>query len=129
VDVIKLSFVQFITTGTLSCIFMFILENPQWIDIKKGAVPILYTAIIEVAVAYTLQIIGQKYTPPVIATVIMSLQAVFSGISGAIILGEKMSSREIIGCVCILAAVVIAQVPDRNKELEKSTDSSLPPTQ
>jgi drug/metabolite transporter (DMT)-like permease len=120
VDVIKLSFLQFITTGILSCIFMLLLENPQWIDIKNGAVPILYTAIIEVAVAYTLQIIGQKYTPPVIATVIMSLQAVFSGISGAIILGETMSTREVTGCICMLVAVIIAQIPDRDRKLKKS---------
>ena len=118
VDGIKLSFVQFMTTGILSCVFMFLFENPQWNDIKNGAVPILYTAIIEVAVAYTLQIIGQRYTPPVIAAVILSLEAVFSVISGAVILGEKMSLREIIGCVSMIAAVVIAQLPDCNSELE-----------
>ena len=120
VDGIKLSFIQFMTTGILSCIFMFLFENPQWSDIKNGTVPILYTSIIEVAVAYTLQIIGQRYTPPTIAAVILSLEAVFSVISGAVILGEKMSFREIIGCVCMMAAVAIAQLPlpDRNIELE-----------
>jgi drug/metabolite transporter (DMT)-like permease len=119
VDGIKLSFIQFITTGILSCIFMFLFENLQWSDIKNGAIPILYTAIIEVAVAYTLQIVGQKYTPPVIAAVILSLEAVFSVISGAVMLGEKMSLREVMGCVCMLAAVVISQVPDHSEESEK----------
>lgn len=117
VDGIKLSFVQFMTTGILSLVFMFLFENPQWNDIKNGAVPILYTAIIEVAVAYTLQIIGQKHTPPVIAAVILSLESVFSVISGVIILGEIMSFREIIGCVFMLLAMVIAQVPDCNAKL------------
>lgn len=118
VDGIKLSFIQFMTTGILSCIFMFIFENPQWSDIKNGAVPILYTAIIEVAVAYTLQIIGQRYTPPTIAAVILSLESVFSVISGAVILGEKLSLREVIGCVFMLAAIMITQLPKRNAELE-----------
>ena len=118
VDVIKLSFVQFMTTGILSCIFMVLFENPQLSDIKNGIIPILYTAIIEVAVAYTLQIIGQKYTSPVIAAVILGLESVFSVISGAVMLGESMSFREIIGCVCMLVAIVIAQIPDRNVALE-----------
>ena len=118
VDVIKLSFVQFMMTGILSCIFMFLFETPQLSDIKNGIIPILYTAIIEVAVAYTLQIIGQKYTPPAIAAVILSLESVFSVISGAVILGESMSFREIIGCICMLVAIVIAQIPDRNAALE-----------
>ena len=118
VDVIKLSFVQFIMTGILSCIFMLLFENPQLSDIKNGIIPILYTSIIEVAVAYTLQIIGQKYTPPVIAAVILGLESVFSVISGAVILGESMSFREIIGCICMLVAIVIAQIPDRNAALE-----------
>jgi drug/metabolite transporter (DMT)-like permease len=122
VDGIKLSFIQFITTGILSCIFMLFFENPQWNHIKNGSVPILYTAIIEVAMAYTLQIIGQRYTPPVIAAVILSLESVFSVISGVIILGEKMSLREIIGCVFMLIAVVIAQVPDRNEELRSNKE-------
>lgn len=118
-DVIKLSFIQFMTTGILSCIFMFLFENPQWTDIKNCAVPILYTAIIEVAVAYTLQIVGQKYTPPVIAAVILSLESVFSVISGTIILGERISFRETMGCLCMLIAVVISQLPDRNTKSEK----------
>ncbi len=125
VDGIKFSFVQFMTTGILSCIFMFLFENPQWNDIKNGAVPIMYTAIIEVAVAYTLQIIGQRYTPPVIAAVILSLESVFSVISGVIILNEKMSIREIIGCIFMLIAVVIAQVPDLNAELINEHESNL----
>lgn len=118
VDVIKLSFVQFVTTGILSFVFMVVFEKPQWNDIRNGVIPILYTAIIEVAVAYTLQIIGQRDTPPAIAAIILSLEAVFSVISGAVILGETMSLREIIGCLCMLAAVIISQLSDSNAELE-----------
>lgn len=125
VDGIKFSFVQFMTTGILSCAFMFLFENPQWNDIKNGIVPILYTAIIEVAVAYTLQIIGQKHTPPVIASVILSLESVFSVISGVIILNEIMSFREILGCVFMLIAVVIAKAPDGDKKLINKYESGV----
>lgn len=115
VDVIKLSFVQFITTGILSFIFMYLFEDPQWSNIINAAVPILYTAIIEVAIAYTLQVIGQRHTPPVTAAVILSLEAIFSAISGVVILGEIMTFREVIGCVCMLVAVVVSQLPKRVK--------------
>ena len=116
VDVIKLSFVQFMTTGILSCVFMFVFENPQWNDIVSGAVPILYTAIIEVAVAYTLQIIGQRDTRPDIASVILSLESVFAVISGVLILGEIITFREFFGCVFMLAAIIVTQLPKPNKQ-------------
>ena len=115
VDVIKLSFIQFMTTGILSCVFMFVFENPHWSEILSGVVPILYTAIIEVAVAYTLQMIGQKYTQPDVASVILSLESVFAVISGVIILGEKLSFREFLGCVFMMAAIIITQLPKRDK--------------
>ena len=115
VDVIKLSFVQFITTGILSCIFMSIFENPQWHDIVSAAVPILYTSIIEVAVAYTLQVIGQRDTRPDVAAVILSLESVFAVISGVIILGETISFREFLGCVFMMAAIIVTQLPKRRK--------------
>jgi len=116
VDVIKLSFVQFMTTGILSCVFMFVFENPQWNDIVSGAVPILYTAIIEVAVAYTLQIIGQRDTRPDIASVILSLESVFAVISGVLILGEIITFREFLGCVFMLVAIIVTQLPKPNKQ-------------
>ena len=72
----------------------------------------LYTAILEVSVAFTLQIAGQKYTPPAIATIIMSLEAFFSAVCGAVFLGETMSGREIMGCVLMMAAFIIAQIPE-----------------
>jgi len=125
VDVIKLSFVQFITTGILSCIFMFAFENPQWRDIVNAAVPILYTAIIEVAVAYTLQIIGQRDTRPDVAAVILSLESVFAVISGVIILGETISFREFLGCVFMLAAIIMTQMPRRNNRIDSDILSDL----
>lgn len=124
VDGIKLSFIQFITTGLLSCVFMFLLENPKLSDLQNGVIPILYTAIIEVAIAYTLQIIGQKYTPPISAAIILSLESVFSVISGAVMLGEKMSFREVSGCIFMFAAIIVSQLPERSVKLENHSQNS-----
>ena len=60
--------------------------------------------------AYTLQIIGQKYTEPTTATLIMSLESVFAVLSGWLFLGEVMTGREIAGCVLVFVAVLLAQV-------------------
>ena len=110
-DVLKLSFIQFMTTGILSFFAMLMFENPTFSAIYDGIIPILYTAIIEVAIAYTLQVVGQKYTTPFIAALILSLEAVFAALSGAILLGETLTNKELLGCAILLFAVIISQVP------------------
>lgn len=117
VDVIKLSFLQFMTTGILSLIFMLLFEKVSWSGIVAGIVPILYTAIIEVAVAYTLQIIGQMYTTPVAAAVILSMESVFAAIAGALFLHESLTGIQLMGCVLMMSAVILTQVPDK-KEMD-----------
>lgn len=116
VDPIKLSFLQFLVSGILSGIIMPIAETIELSSIIDCAVPILYTAILEVSLAFTLQILGQKDTPPAIAAIIMSLEAVFATICGALFLGESMSSRELTGCVLMLIAFIIAQIPEMRKQ-------------
>lgn len=110
-DAMKLSFIQFITAGCMSAAGMILFEAPHINDIISGAVPILYTAIIEVALCHTLQTIGQKYVPPVIASVTLSMESVFAVIFGVIILSEILSGREIGGMILMLVAVIIIQLP------------------
>ena len=74
--------------------------------------PILYVAVLEVSIAFTLQIAGQKYTSAAIATVIMSLESLFAAVCGALFLHETMSAREIMGCVLMFGAFIIAQIPE-----------------
>jgi drug/metabolite transporter (DMT)-like permease len=117
---IKLSFVQFVTAGILSVISAFIFETPDISSIIDCLGPILYTAIMVVGVAYTLQIIGQKYTNPTAAAIILSMESVFAVISGAIFLNELMSTRELIGCILMFIAVIITQVKPKDVlELDK----------
>lgn len=119
VDGLKLSCVQFFVAGILSAIAAFILETPSLATILSAYGPILYTAFMVVGVAYTLQIIGQKSTSPTIAAIILSMESLFAVISGAIFLKEVMSIREIIGCVLMFIAVIIAQINTDPKETEK----------
>lgn len=116
VNGLKLSFFQFTIAGLLSTICAFAFETPKIQTLIDCAAPILYTAIMVVGVAYTFQIIGQKTTPPAIASIIMSLESLFAAISGAIFLNEVMSLREYFGCILMFAAVMITQIKSSQKE-------------
>ncbi len=110
-DSVKLSFMQFLTTGVISCVIAFITETVTLEGILACAGPILYTAVMSSGVAYTLQIIGQRDTPPAIASLAMSLESVFSALAGWVILHEVLSSRELWGCALVFAAVILSQLP------------------
>ena len=106
---VELSCVQFLTCGVLCTAAAFITEQPNWNDIVLSLGPILYTGLMSSGVGYTLQIIGQKDTPPAVASLIMSLESVFAALSGWLILGESMTPKEAVGCVLVFAAVILAQ--------------------
>ncbi len=120
---LKLSCIQFITAGILSAIAAIIFENPSLETIIDCSGPILYTAVMVVGVAYTLQIIGQKATDPNVAAIILSLESLFAVISGAFFLKETMSIKEIAGCVLMFAAVIITQINPKEKT-DETEDSS-----
>ena len=77
---------------------------------------ILYAGILSSGVAYTCQILGQRTTPPLIATLIMSLESVFSVLFGFFLLGETMSPREMLGCAVVFSGALLAQFKGRGKE-------------
>ena len=116
VDSIKLSFIEFLVSGIMSSVCMFIFENPYIINIEHCIVPILYTGVIEIGLCYTLQVIGQKYVPPVISAVTLTLESVFAVFFGAVFMKEIMSGREILGCILMLGAVIIVQIPSSKKQ-------------
>ena len=117
VDGIKLSSLQFLVCGVMSLILMFIFEEPTLLQVKESLPYILYLGIVSCGIAYTLQIVGQQYSKnPTVASILMSLESVFAAISGALIIGERFTLRESIGCIIMFAAIVFAQLPDRGKK-------------
>ncbi len=111
VDGVKLACIQFFTCGTLSAILMLFFETPTWASVMEAWMPILYAGLFSSAIGYTLQIVAQKNVPPTIASLLMSLESVFSALAGWILLQQAMSGRELLGCVLVFAAVVLAQIP------------------
>ena len=112
-DGVAISCIQFITSGIICGILMFIFENPQIADILAAYLPILYAGVMSCGVAYTLQIIGQKNMDPTVASLILSLESVFSALAGWMILGQGLSVKELIGCGLVFAAVLLAQMPQK----------------
>lgn len=117
VDGVKMSCIQFLTGGVLGAVFMFLFENPSVAMILSAAGPILYTGIMSTGVGYTLQIVGQKGLNPTVAALILSLESVFSALSGYLFLHQVLTTRELIGCVLMFIAIVLAQLPDIRRKV------------
>lgn len=113
VNGIKLSCIQFAVCGILSGIAAFIFETPSVPAILSAWMPLLYAGVMSSGIAYTLQIIGQKDLNPTIASLAMSMESVIAAISSVILLHERLSQYEIIGCVLMFTAIILAQIPDR----------------
>lgn len=113
VDGVKLSCIQFFTCAVLSAIGMLLFEEPKLSQILAAWVPILYAGVMSCGVAYTLQIIGQKGMNPTVASLILSLESVVSLLAGWVILGQKLSKRELAGCALAFAAIILVQLPSK----------------
>ena len=113
VDGVKMSCIQFFICGVLSAIPALIFEHPQLSAFQGAWGAILYAGVMSCGVAYTLQIVGQKNMDPTVASLILSLESCISVLAGWIILGQKLSMREIIGCVVMFTAIVLAQLPQK----------------
>ena len=114
-DAIMISAIQFAVTSVISAVFAFIFEDPTWDKIVSAAIPILYCGLISGGLGYTLQIVAQKFTDPTIASLLMSLESVFAVIAGALLLGERMSMQELIGCAVMFFAIILVQLPEKKK--------------
>ncbi|MDD3797326.1 MAG: DMT family transporter [Lachnospiraceae bacterium] len=114
-DGVKMSCVQFLVSGGISSIFMLLLEHPQMSSILAAWMPILYAGIMSCGVAYTLQIIGQKNMDPTVSSLILSLESVVSVLAGWVLLGQKLSIKELVGCTVMFGAIILAQLPERRK--------------
>lgn len=115
-DGVKLSCMQFFVCGVLSIICMLFFETVHLADVKACAVPILYAGVMSCGVAYTFQIVAQKYTEPTVASLLMSLESVFAVLAGVLILHEQLSLKEGAGCLIMFAAIIIAQLPERKRK-------------
>ncbi len=112
-DGVKMSCIQFFVCGLLSGVGMLIWETPEIHAILRAWMPILYAGVMSCGVAYTLQIVGQKGMNPTVASLILSLESVVSVLAGWLLLGQRLSIRELSGCALMFAAIILAQLPQK----------------
>ena len=112
-DAMKLSALQFATCAVISGIAALLFETPRLEGALKCVGSILYVSVCSGAIGYTLQMVGQKYADPTLAAILMCLESVFAALGGWLLLGQALSPRELLGCALMLAASVIAQLPER----------------
>jgi drug/metabolite transporter (DMT)-like permease len=115
VDGVKMSCIQFFVCAVLSGIAMLLTETVHISDILAAWIPIAYAGILSCGVAYTLQIVGQKNMNPTAASLILSLESVFSVLGGMLILHQMLSMRELFGCLFLFTAIVLSQLPPLKK--------------
>lgn len=111
-DGIKLSCVQFFVAGFISIILMLIFDHPQSAALKSAIVPLLYSGIMSCGIAYTLQVVGQKYCEATIASLLMCMESVFAVLAEAVVIRRIPTSWEILGCVIMFTAIIISQLAD-----------------
>lgn len=109
-DPIKLTLVQFLTCAVISVPGMAVAGFPSATSIADSIVPIIYVGIFSAGIGYTLQTVGQKYTEPSVAALIMSLESVVGMIGGVLILHEAHTLQELSGCMLVFIAVIFAQM-------------------
>lgn len=124
VDGVKLACLQFFVCGILNLIAMvFLRETPTVTQVFSLWASIGYSGILSCGVAYTLQIVGQKYTDPTSASILMSLESVFATLTTVILVacgwnltGGQLSARELIGCVLMFGAILLVQLPEKKPQ-------------
>lgn len=117
VDGVLLSCLQFLVSGVLNGVAALFTEPAfAWQAVGAAWLPLCYTGLLSSGVAYTFQILGQKRTPPAVASILMSLESVFAVLAGAVILTQWPTTRETFGCVLMFVAVIVAQIPSMIKK-------------
>lgn len=112
-DSLRLNWIQSAVCAVLSAVVMLLTEEVNWKALVDCWLPICYAGILSMGIAYSLQIVGQKFLAPTPAALIMSLESVFAVLCGCWILHETMTAWEVTGCVLVFIAVVLSQMPDK----------------
>lgn len=120
-DPLLLSCLQFAVVGLLSLPAVFFREGfPPPSAFRAAAIPFLYAAVFSCAIAYTLQVVAQRRVPPTIASLLMCLESVFALLAGTLLLHERHTLRELLGCLLLFLAILLAQLPPRRRPVPDS---------
>jgi len=117
-DPLGLAFGQFFTAAVLGTVVSLITESGPLLSNPSAWWPLLYSGAVAVGIGFTLQVLGQSKVDPALASLIMSLEAVFALLGGMIFLGERLNGREWLGSAVMLAAVILVQLKGQQQKTE-----------
>ena len=112
-DSVTLSLIQFLVAGGIALALAFIFETPKAENLRAAAFPLAYSGFLSCGLAYTFQIVGQKYTEPTLASILMCMESVFGVLSAAVLLKQGLTGFELAGCMVMFAAIILSQLSDR----------------
>ena len=116
VDGVRLSCIQFFVAAAVSAVGMLLFEQPGWSALTAAWAPVLYAGVLSSGVGYTLQVVGQKGMDPTVASLLLSLESVFSVLAGWVLLHQSMNLRELAGCALMFGGILLAQLPAKRTE-------------
>lgn len=121
-DPIRLAVIQTSVAGVICLLVAIIVEGLAWDSIWAARWYLLYSGVLATSVAFTLQIISQRDAPPAHAAMLLSLEAIFAAIAGYIFLHERFTDFQLLGCVIMLAGILVVQVKrsERRRYLDKA---------
>jgi len=120
-DAFVLAVSQFVVVALLSGAVALAAEAPTIGALAAGSLPLAYSGVCVLALAFTLQIVAQQRAPATHAAVLMSLEAVFGAVFGVLLLGESLSPSEVAGGGLMFAGMVVSQVwPHRRTPAERA---------
>jgi len=117
---LTLSAVQFLVCGIAVLAVAAAVEPVTWLGLRAAAPEILYAGVFSSGVAYTLQVVGQRWTTSPQAAIFLASESLFGALFGALLLGERITLTGYLGCGLIFAAMVMVElVPELTKATAK----------
>ena len=125
-EALEIAVGQFTTLAILSFIAALIFEPARFSGLIPAAIPILYGGPLSIAVGYTLQVVAQKSVPPARASIILSMEALFAGVGGVLLLKEPLTLRLMAGGVLMLAGMILSQLEPKAKPGAAGAEAGQP---
>ena len=109
-DPLKLALVQYLVCAGLNLGLCLALETFTFYEVQMASGAILYAGVVSVGIAFTLQVVAQKRVKPSQAAIVLNLEAVFAVLAGWLFFTELLSKRELLGCLLMLAGMMLSQL-------------------
>jgi drug/metabolite transporter (DMT)-like permease len=121
IDTLGLAVFQYLTCSVLSVVGGVVFETVSLQGVLSGWIPVVYGGVFSVGVAYSLQVVAQKKAHPSHAAIILSLEGAFAAVGGFLILGEILSTRDLIGCLLMFMGMIVSQISFFGKRRQKAS--------